>query len=176
MSSSRPPESTSEEHYRALAESVPVQIWTSLPDGKLDFVTEQTARTFGLTAADLLRDGWKDVVHPEDLGVAVEHWTHSLSTGAPYEVEFRLKLADGSYACFLARAVPQRTADGKIVRWLGTNTNIEEQREERRRVQALLDEVVQQANASAVALKELRDANIAAYARIADLEQQLRAK
>ena len=163
----------SEERYRFLAENIPVQIWTSLPDGQLDYVTEQTARSFGLTVGDILRDGWKDVVHPDDLALAVERWTHALTTGESYEVEFRLKLADGTYACHLARAIAQRGADDTIVRWLGTNTNIEEQREQRRRVQALLDEVVEQANASATALAVLREANAAANARIATLEAQL---
>ena len=164
----------SEERYKFLAENLPVQIWTSLPDGQLDYVTEQTARSFGLTVADILRDGWKDVVHPGDLGLAVERWTHALSTGVPYAVEFRLKLADGSYAWHLARAVAQRDDKGAIRRWLGTNTNIEEQREERRRVQALLDEVVEQVKASEAALVTLRAANAAATARISALEAQLR--
>lgn len=131
----------SDERYRFLAETIPVQIWTAGPDGQLDYVTEKTARSFGLTAAQLLRDGWKDVVHPDDLALAVERWTHALTTGEPYAVEFRLKLASGAYAWHLAQAVAQRRQDGAIVRWFGTNTNIAEQREERRRVQSLLDEV-----------------------------------
>lgn len=152
--------------YEFLAENIPVQVWTSLPDGQLDYVTEQTARSFGLTAADVLRDGWKDVVHSDDLPLAVERWTHALSTGEPYSVEFRLKLANGTYAWHLARAIPQRADDGTILRWLGTNTNIEEQREERRRVQALLAEVVAQAKESETTIVALR-------ARIAELEAQL---
>ena len=164
----------SEERYKFLAENLPVQIWTALPNGQLDYVTEHTARSFGLTVTALLRDGWKDVVHPDDLGLAIERWTHALTTGQTYEVEFRLKLANGTYACHLARAVAQRGEDGTIRRWFGTNTNIEEQREERRRVQALLDEVVEQASASAAALATLREANRVANARIAALESQLR--
>ncbi len=164
----------SEERYKFLAENIPVQIWTSLPDGQLDYVTKQTARSFGLTTAEILRDGWKNVVHPDDLALAVERWTHSLSTGNPYEVEFRLKLADGSYAWHLARAVVQRDAEGTMRRWFGTNTNIEEQREAQRRVQALLDEVALQVKASESALVTLREANAAATARIAALESQFR--
>ena len=163
----------SEEDYKFLAENIPVQIWTALPDGQLDYVTEQTARSFGLTVSDILRDGWKDVVHPDDLPLAVERWTHALTTGEVYEVEFRLKLADGTYAWHLARAMAQRGADDAILRWLGTNTNIEEQREERRRVQALLAEVTEQAKASEAALHALREANAVANARIAALEAQL---
>ena len=131
----------SEERFRFLAENIPVQIWTALPDGRLDYVTEQTAGQFGLTAERLLADGWQNVVHPEDLALAVERWTHALATGDPYEVEFRLKLWSGEYAWHLARAVPQRSASGVIARWFGTNTNIEEQREQQSRTQRLLAQV-----------------------------------
>lgn len=165
----------SEERYRFLAENIPVQIWTALPTGHLDYVTEQTARSFGLTASDLLRDGWQNVVHPDDLALAVERWTRSLSTGEVYEVQFRLKLADGHYAWHLARAVAQRV-DGAIVRWFGTNTNIDEQREQQRRVQALLDEVAAQVKESAAALSHLQETNARANARIAELEAQLRTR
>ncbi|MEO7109018.1 MAG: ATP-binding protein [Polyangiaceae bacterium] len=120
-----------EESFRFLAETVPVQIWTALPDGNLDYVTEQTAQKFGLTPQRLLADGWQNVLHPDDLPLAIEKWTQALTTGETYEVEFRLKLADGNYAWHLARAVPQRNSAGNIVRWFGTNTNIEEQREQR---------------------------------------------
>ncbi len=146
----------SEDRYRFLAENIPVQIWTALPDGRLDYVTEQTARSFGLTTAKLLDEGWQNVLHPDDLPNAVVRWTHALATGEPYEVEFRLKLADGTYACHLARAVAQRDATGAIVRWFGTNTNIEEQREEQRRVRVLLDEVAEHLQVSEATIVELQ--------------------
>jgi PAS domain S-box-containing protein len=117
----------SEERYKFLAESIPVQIWTALPDGRLDYVTEQTARYLGLSSAQLLDEGWQNIVHPDDLPSVVEKWKHSLATGDLYEVEFRLKLADGKYARHLGRAIAQRGAGGKIVRWFGTNTNIDVQ-------------------------------------------------
>lgn len=122
----------SEARYRFLCETIPVQVWTARPDGKLDYVTEQTARHFGLSPERLLRDGWQNVVHPDDLARAVERWTNALATGTTYEVEFRLRLADGTYAWHLARAVPQ-IEGGRPVAWFGTNTNIEEQREQHRR-------------------------------------------
>lgn len=163
----------SEERYRFLTENIPVQIWTSLPDGQLDYVTERTASSFGLTVSDILRDGWKNVVHPEDIGLAVERWTRALATGEVYEVEFRLKLANGAYAWHLARAIAQRDDAGAIVRWFGTNTNIEEQNEERRRVVALLEAVGEQAKESETTILSLRADNDAARARIAELEALL---
>jgi PAS domain S-box-containing protein len=165
----------SEGRYRFLAENIPVQIWTALPDGRLDYVTEQTARHFGFSAERLLDEGWQSVVHPEDLSLAIARWTHSLKTGAVYEVEFRLKLADGSYAHHLARAVAQRAPSGQIVRWFGTNTNIDEQREEQRRTQALLEEVARTAHETERALAALQRAKDAAEARIVLLEAALSA-
>jgi PAS domain S-box-containing protein len=162
-----------EQSYRFLAENIPVQIWTALPNGHLDYVTEQTASRLGLTAAELLRDGWQKVVHSDDLGGAVERWLHALSSGEEYQVEFRLKLANGEYAWHLARAIAQRADDGQILRWLGTNTNIDEQREERRRIQALLDAVAEQAQEQATLLTTLRQENADAKTRILELEAQL---
>lgn len=160
-----------EARYRFLAENIPVQIWTALPDGRLDYVTEQTARHFGLDAKQLLEDGWQNVLHPDDVALAVEKWTHALTTGERYEVEFRLKLANGSYACHLARAVAQRDAHGAIVRWFGTNTNIEEQREEQRRIKALLDEVGLQLREAEITISSLQEARALAEGRLGALDR-----
>jgi PAS domain S-box-containing protein len=118
----------SEARYRFLAEAIPVQIWTATPDGALDYVTQRVADYFGVSAEQVLGEGWQSVIHPDDLPQAVERWTHSLSTGEPYEVEFRLRGADGQYRWHIARALPQIDDSGKVVHWFGTNTDIEEQK------------------------------------------------
>jgi PAS domain S-box-containing protein len=160
----------SETRYRFLAETIPVQVWTARPDGMLDYVSGRAVTEFGIPMARLLLEGWQNVVHPDDLGIAVERWIRSLSSGETYEVEFRLKMTDGTYAWYLARAVAQRGPDGAIVEWLGTNTNIEEQRETQRRMQALLDEVAAQARETEAALEALRADKAALEARVAELE------
>ncbi len=121
-----------------LTESFPVQMWTALPDGALDFVNPRTADELGVSHERLMADGWQNVVHEDDLPRAVERWTHALRTGESYEVEFRLKLATGEYAWYLVRAMPKRDAQGEIVGWLGTNTNIEKERQHQERVESLL--------------------------------------
>ena len=166
----------SDDRFRFLAENVPVQIWTALPDGRLDYVTEATAAHFGVTVERLLNEGWQAMAHPEDLPLAVERWTTALRTGEPCEVEFRLRRSDGHYAYHLARAIPQRNEAGQIVRWFGTNTDIEAQREEQRRIRTLLEEVAKQARESEAALVALRNARDAAERRIAELQAELRAK
>ena len=118
----------SEARYRFLAEAIPVHIWTARPDGALDYVTDRVASYFGVPAEQLLAEGWLNVVHPDDLAMVAERWRSSLKTGERYEVEFRLRRYDGEYRWFLGRALPQRDADGTIVEWFGTNTDIHEQK------------------------------------------------
>lgn len=118
----------SEARFRFMAEALPVQVWTALPDGELDFVTNQVAEYFGVSIEQVIRDGWRDLVHPDDLPRVAERWMHSLSTGEPYKVEFRLRAADGTYRRHLARALAQRDDGGAIVRWFGTNTDVEDER------------------------------------------------
>jgi PAS domain S-box-containing protein len=130
----------SEDRYRFLTETIPVQVWTATPDGSLDYVSEQTARHLGTTPAKLLAEGWQNVLHPDDLPRAIERWTHALRTGETYEVEFRLKVGPDEYAWHLARAVPQRGPQGTILQWIGTNTNIEARRREQAERTRLLEE------------------------------------
>lgn len=165
----------SEERYRFLAETIPVQVWTSRPNGMLDYVSSRAVKELGVSMDRLLSEGWKNVVHPEDLGLAVQRWTHALRTGETYEVEFRLKMFDGTYAWYLARAVAQRDAEGTVVEWLGTNTNIAEQRETQRRIEALLAEVGQQALETEATLRSLRAEKADADAALRKLETRLAA-
>ena len=118
----------SEARYRFLAEAIPVQIWTAQPDGALDYVSQRVADYFGTTVERVLGAGWQGVIHPDDLPSVVERWTQSLTTGAPYQVEFRLRGADGGYRWYLGRALPQLDDSGNVVQWFGTNTDIQDQK------------------------------------------------
>jgi PAS domain S-box-containing protein len=119
----------SERHYRFLAEAIPQQIWTATPDGALDYLNRQTLDYFALSEAKLLGWGWQEVVHPDDLPQALDRWTRSLVSGETYDVEFRLRrAADGEYRWHLGRALPMRDAGGNIVKWFGTNTDIDDQK------------------------------------------------
>lgn len=117
--------------YRFMAEAIPVQIWTAQPDGSLDYVTRRVGDYFGVPTDQILADGWKDVVHPEDLPSVAERWMQSLRSGVPYEVEFRLRGADGIFRWHLGRALAQYDESGKVVKWFGTNTLIDAQKRDR---------------------------------------------
>ncbi|WP_180540870.1 sensor histidine kinase [Nevskia soli] len=115
--------------YRELAEAMPQQVWTAQPSGLLDYVNEQVVDYCRRPAEVLLGAGWASIVHPDDVPQAVARWTHSLQTGEPYEVEFRLfRAADEQYRWHLGRAVALRSPSGEIVKWLGTNTDIHDRK------------------------------------------------
>lgn len=117
----------SEENYKFLSESIVHQVWTATPDGNLDYVNERTSSYFGCSAEKVINEGWKEFVHPEDLANCLETWKHCLETGDYYEYKMRLRDASGEYRWHTARATAGRGADGKIFKWFGTNTDVDEQ-------------------------------------------------
>ncbi len=113
-----------EARRRFLIEAMPVQVWTADPHGKLDFVSDRVVDYFQRSAEQILGDGWLGVLDPEDVDAVTARWTRSLETGEPYEVEFRLRRSDGEYRWHLGRANAERSSDGSITTWVGTNTDI----------------------------------------------------
>ncbi|MBA3696277.1 MAG: PAS domain-containing protein, partial [Methylotenera sp.] len=118
------------QHSMALAEVVPQIVWTANPDGNLDYYNQQWVEYTGMSIEETLGWGWGSVLHPDDLQKCVDLWTHAYSTGDPYEIEYRFKRAsDGNYRWHLGRALPVRDLDGNIIKWIGTSTDIEEQKQ-----------------------------------------------
>ncbi|MCA9645339.1 MAG: PAS domain S-box protein, partial [Myxococcales bacterium] len=118
----------SEEQFRAVVENVPALAWSALPDGYIDFYNRRFYEYTGKTFDDVAGWGWRDLHHPSLLEEALARWNRCLETGEPFEMEFLLKGADGEYRWFLTRVAPLRNADGRILRWFGTNTNIDAQK------------------------------------------------
>ena len=137
----------SAEQYRFLADAIPVQVWTATPDGRLDYVNRNAEEYFGSPARALIGDGWQAFVHPADLPVAGAHWARSLTTGNPYEVEFRLRGADGEYRWHLARGTAQRSSEGELLRWFGTNTDIEDAKRNEAELERLTAEATEASRA-----------------------------
>jgi PAS domain S-box-containing protein len=118
----------SEAEFRTFAQAMPNQVWASQPNGLLDWFNERVYQYGGYGAGELDGNGWAEMVHPEDAASSIERWSAALASGKNYENEFRLRRADGEYRWHLARAVPIRAEDGKPTRWIGTNTDIEDQK------------------------------------------------
>ncbi|MBN8831072.1 MAG: PAS domain-containing protein, partial [Sphingomonadales bacterium] len=118
----------SEAQFRTFAQSMPSQVWTSKPDGRLEWFNERVYAYTGFAPGALDGERWTQVVHADDLPRAIVRWRQALQTGGTYEVEFRLRRSDGTYRWHLARAIPIYDREGRIDRWIGTNTDIHERK------------------------------------------------
>ncbi|MFC4295099.1 sensor histidine kinase [Novosphingobium tardum] len=115
-----------EQAFRVLADTMPQMVWSTQPDGYHDYYNARWYEFTGLEEGSTDGDGWNDVFHPDDQERAWTVWRQSLETGDPYEIEYRLRAADGSYRWVLGRALPTRDGEGRIVRWFGTCTDIQD--------------------------------------------------
>ncbi|SFZ86202.1 PAS domain S-box-containing protein [Devosia enhydra] len=118
----------SEANFRDLAQSLPNHVWTALPDGRLDWFNDQVYAFSGTEPGMLDGHGWVSMVHEDDSPAAGRSWAAALGAAAPYQTEFRLRRADGVYRWHIARAKPTFNADGTVRRWVGTNTDIHDQK------------------------------------------------
>lgn len=117
-----------EKKLRNVIETMPIFAWTALPDGSRDFANQQVQEYSGLSVEETNGSSWQGVVHPADLKQHLEKWHASLATGEPFQSEARYRRADGEYRWFLARGVPMRDEHGKIVKWYGVSTDIEDRK------------------------------------------------
>ncbi|MBL8209317.1 MAG: PAS domain S-box protein, partial [Bryobacterales bacterium] len=117
-----------EERFRFLAESIPQMVWTSGPDGRLQYMNGKGAAFFAVAAEELVGRGWLDRVHEEDREEAAARWRDSVETGEPYEMFLRFPRGkDGVWRWHLVRALALRT-EGRVVQWFGTSTDIDDQK------------------------------------------------
>ncbi|MFO0610762.1 MAG: GAF domain-containing protein [Polyangiales bacterium] len=115
----------SEEQLRALVENLPELAWSARADGHIDYYNRRWYDYTGTTFEEMQGWGWERVHDPSLLPRVVELWRRSLETGEPFEMEFPLRGVDGEFRWFLTRVLPMRGPDGRVVRWFGTNTNIQ---------------------------------------------------
>ncbi len=118
----------SEAQFRTIADAIPQMVWSTLPDGYHDYYNRQWYEFTGTPLGSTDGEGWNGMFHPDDQPRAWGVWRHSLETGEPYEIEYRLRHRSGEYRWVLGRAQPVRDEQGRIVRWMGTCTDIHEQK------------------------------------------------
>jgi PAS domain S-box-containing protein len=116
-----------ESELRLVIDTIPAMAWSLLPDGKLEFLNQRWLDYSGLSLEQGLTRV-QDAMHPDEIPEAMERWREALATGESYEFEMRLKRADGEYRWFLVRTVPLLDSEGRILRWYGTSTDIEDRK------------------------------------------------
>jgi PAS domain S-box-containing protein len=114
--------------FRAVADAMPQMVWSTLPDGYHDYYNQHWYDFTGMREGETDGERWSARFHEDDRERAWAAWRASLATGAPYEIEYRLLHRSGEYRWVLGRALPVRDAEGRIVRWMGTCTDIDQQK------------------------------------------------
>src|ERR1700756_69042 len=118
----------SERELREVIETIPSMAWSAAPDGSADFFNQRWLAYCGLTAGQAQGWGWTAAGHPDDLNALVDYWRKIMVSGQSGEVEARLRRFDGVYRWFLFRATASLDDNGRVVKWYGTNTDIEERK------------------------------------------------
>ena len=124
-----------DDEFRIALDTIPTLVWAARPDGTAEFFNMRWLDYTGLTADEAGDWGWVTSIHPEDTKGLTDTWSTIIGSGEPGEAEARLRRSDGEYRWFLFRVVPLRDEAGKIVRWYGTNTDIEHRRQSEQRSQ-----------------------------------------
>jgi PAS domain S-box-containing protein len=115
------------QEFKFLADSIPQVVWTSNPDGSLDYINKHWFDYTGMTYEETVDLGWATVLHPDDIELDQTAWKESIRTGKPYKVEIRFKrAADGVYRWHIGRAIAMKDDRGRIIKWFGSCTDIDE--------------------------------------------------
>ena len=116
---------SSESEFRTMAQAMLNHVWIAGADGGVQWFNQRVFEYSGETHDTLVGARWAEIVHPDDRDDAIKTWISALEGGEIYQTEFRIRRADGQYRSFLVRAVPVMSETNTVLRWIGTNTDIE---------------------------------------------------
>jgi PAS domain S-box-containing protein len=114
--------------FRILADAMPQKVWTADANGNVNYFNRQWFEYTHKSFEDLKDWGWKEIIYADDWDINQQSWQHSINTGEAFQLEHRFLFHDGTYRWHLSRGVAQKDNDGKIMMWVGTNTDIHEQK------------------------------------------------
>jgi PAS domain S-box-containing protein len=117
----------SEESFRFMAENIPNIIWRTDAEGRIDFINTQWTNYTGLSIEEAREEGWEKVLHPDDAADLAIRWNNALITGERMEMNMRIKAGDDNYYWFHSKIDPIKDAEGNIIMWIGTNTDIDDE-------------------------------------------------
>jgi PAS domain S-box-containing protein len=152
-----------ERELNLIVEAIPALVWCARPDGELTYVNRRVLDYTGTTSEALARDGWTDYLHPDDFDSTVRAWSHAVTNGLQqYEVQYRLRRADGAYRWFHVLGQPLRDNDGHLTRWYGLLIDIDDRKgteEALRSAQARLSRATQTATVGELAASIAHEVN-----------------
>ena len=119
---------SSEDRLRRVINTIPAHVWSTLPDGSVDFINQRLLESTGLSREALLGSGWQSIIHPDDRAGFIAKWRSALAAGEPAEIEARVWTAQRDYRSLLVRNVPLRDGHGEILKWYGTGIDIEDRK------------------------------------------------
>lgn len=119
----------SEQRYRQMTELIPHIVWTADPDGRVDYYNRRWTDYTGLRVTDAVRGEWPDCLHPDDSDRTAAAWAQAVNTGCAYEIEHRIRRSDGGWRWMLSRGWPMYDRHGRIVKWFGTATDIDAEKQ-----------------------------------------------
>ncbi|UMY66231.1 MULTISPECIES: PAS domain-containing protein [unclassified Flavobacterium] len=165
----------SEEKFRLLTDTIPQLIWTADALGNIDYYSDSVYQYCGKSPAELARKGWLEIVHPDDRTAYRKRWLHSLQSGEDYTFEHRLRGYDGQYRWYLSRAVPLQNENGQVTQWVGTATDIQDQKDFQQTLEKVVEERTFELKRANMEL-EGRNKELSSFAYISshDLQEPLR--
>jgi PAS domain S-box-containing protein len=144
----------SEQKFHEMADTVPDVLFTSDSFGVLEYANQRFYDVTGMTSGTAANYKWTEAIHPEDVTRAETEWAQLIRSGQPFQIEYRLRLPDGNYRWFMARSRPIKDSNGRVLKWFGCSTDIDEQkRAEQERERLLRAEKIARAQAEAAALQ-----------------------